>query len=170
MLNKIKLILYYTILYRLPNSRFLNVCSKIRVLYLSKVMNILEYDKGGKIEERVYVSDCSNLKIGKNCRINENVFIQGAFIGNNVLIAPNCSLLSVSHIHKDKDIPIVFQGETDPNPPIIKDNVWLGRNVIVLPGVTIGEGAIVAAGSIVNKDVESFSIYGGVPAKLIKKR
>ena len=170
MFRKIKLVFYYTILYNLPNSRFLNVCSKIRVLYLSKVMNILEYDNGSKIEQGVYVSDCKNISIGINCRINENVFIQGANIGDNVLIAPNCSLLSVSHIHKDKEIPIVFQGETDPNPPILKDNVWLGRNVIVLPGVTIGEGAIVAAGAVVNKDVESFSIYGGVPAKLIKKR
>jgi len=170
MIKSIKLGIYYLIFYNLPNSRFFFLFTRLRVLYVSKVLGILPSCVTSKIEEKVYLSDSKNISIGVNCRINENVFIQGATIGDNVLIAPNCSLLSVSHIHSDRDIPIVFQGETDPNPPIIKDNVWLGRNVIVLPGVTIGEGAIVAAGAIVNKDVESFSIYGGVPAKLIKKR
>ncbi len=170
MLHKIKLTIYYLILYNLPNSRFLSVFSKIRVFYLSKVLDILPYDSQSKIEDKVYISDCSNIKIGRNCRINENVFIQGAFIGNDVLIAPNCSLLSVSHIHKDKKTPIIQQGETKPNPPIIEDNVWIGRNVVVLPGVTISKGSIIGAGAIVNKDVEPYSIYAGVPAKLIKRR
>jgi len=170
MLKKIGLLFYYTVLFRLPNSRYLNFCSKIRVWYLAKFMNVLEYSRLSKIEERVYISDCSNLKIGANCRINENVFIQGAYIGDNVLIAPNCSLLSVSHIHEKRDVPIVFQGNTAPNPPIIKDNVWLGRNVIVLPGITIGEGVIVAAGTIVNKDLKPFGVYGGVPVRFIKDR
>ena len=154
----------------MPNSRFLSVFSKIRVFYLSKVLDILPYDSQSKIEDKVYISDCSNIKIGRNCRINENVFIQGAFIGNDVLIAPNCSLLSVSHIHKDKKTPIIQQGATKPNPPIIEDNVWIGRNVVVLPGVTISKGSIIGAGAIVNKDVEPYSIYAGVPAKLIKRR
>lgn len=170
MLHKLKLIFYYSILYNLPNSRFFFLFSNLRVLYLSKVLDIMPYDSLSKIEERVYISDCSNIKIGSNCRINENVFIQGAFIGNDVLIAPNCSLLSVSHIHKDRHISIIQQGETQPDPPVIEDNVWLGRNVVVLPGVKIGEGSIIGAGAIVNKDVEPFSIYGGVPAKLIKRR
>ena len=170
MFKKIKLGFYYTILYNLPNSRFVDLCSKLRVFYLSRFLGVMPYDKLSKIEEHVYISDCSNVKIGNNCRINENVFIQCAFIGDNVLIAPNCSLLSTSHIHNNIEIPIVMQGETDPNPSVIENNVWLGRNVVVLPGVTIGEGAIIAAGAIVNKDVESFTIYGGVPARLIKKR
>ena len=53
---------------------------------------------------------------------------------------------------------------------VIGDDVWIGANAVILPGVTIGEGSVIAAGSIVNKDVEPFSIVGGVPAKVIKMR
>ena len=170
MVKKIKLSLYYLILYNLPNSRFLNLFSKMRVFYLSKILRIMKYDRSSKIEERVYISDCKNIRIGQNCRINENVFIQGAYIGNNVLIAPNTSILSTTHIHNNINIPIVHQGETQPSPVTIKDGVWLCRNVVVLPGLCIGEGSIIAAGSVVTKDVKPYSIYGGVPAKFIKKR
>jgi len=170
MLRKIKLVFYYTVLYNLPNSRFIAIASKLRVFYLSKALKVLPFDINSKVEEKVYLSDCSNICIGQNCRVNENVFIQGAIIGDDVLIAPNCSILSVTHLHSKIDVPIVNQGDSHPNPPIIKNNVWLGRNVIVLPGVTIGEGAIIAAGAIVNKDVKPYSVYGGVPAKFIKWR
>jgi len=53
---------------------------------------------------------------------------------------------------------------------IIEDDVWLGRNAIVMPGIKIGRGSIIGAGSVVTKDVEPFSVMGGVPATLIKKR
>ena len=53
---------------------------------------------------------------------------------------------------------------------IIEDDVWIGRNAIVMPGIKIGKGSIIGAGSVVTRNVESFSVVGGVPAKLIKKR
>jgi acetyltransferase-like isoleucine patch superfamily enzyme len=53
---------------------------------------------------------------------------------------------------------------------IIEDDVWLGRNVIVMPGVIIGQGSIVGAGSVITKDVEPYSVMGGIPATLIRKR
>ncbi|MBT0607160.1 acyltransferase [Aequorivita echinoideorum] len=130
----------------------------------------MPYSKLSKIEHNVYLSTGKNIKMGHNCRINENVFIQGAYIGNNVLIAPNVSILSVSHNHENIEIPIVDQGDTLPNPPTIKDNVWLGRNVVVMPGIVIGEGAIVGAGAVVTKNVDPYIIVGGVPAKFIKNR
>lgn len=118
----------------------------------------------------MYLSNTNGISIGFNCRINENVFIQQAVIGNNVLIAPNVAILSVSHNHGSLEIPIVDQGDTEPNPPIIKDGVWLGRNVVVMPGIMIGEGAIVGAGAVVTKNVEPNTVVGGVPAKFIKTR
>ncbi|WP_443634531.1 acyltransferase [Candidatus Marifrigoribacter sp. Uisw_064] len=130
----------------------------------------MPYDKKSKVECGVYISNAKGLKIGNNCRINENVFIQEATIGNNVLIAPNVVIISVSHNHEKLDIPIVDQGDTTPNPPIIENGVWLARNVVIMPGITIGEGAIVGAGAIVTKDVKPFTIVGGVPAKFIKER
>lgn len=170
MFRKISLALYYIFFYNLPHSRFLSFTSIWRVWYVSKVLKLMPFDKQSKIEYNVYLSNARGITIGYNCRINENVFIQQATIGNNVLIAPNVAILSVSHNHENLEIPIVNQGDTEPNPPIIKDGVWLGRNVVIMPGITIGEGAIVGAGAVVTKDVAPFTIVGGVPAKLIKSR
>ncbi|MDQ7916543.1 acyltransferase [Mesonia sp. MT50] len=170
MFHKLKLFLYYAFIQHLPHSRLLGFSNTIRVGYVSKVLKIMPYDKQSKLEPKVYLSNAKGTKIGYNCRINENVFIQQAIIEDEVLIAPHVAILSTSHTHDRIDISIVNQGDTKPNPPIIKKGAWLGRNVVVLPGVTVGEGAIVAAGAIVNKDVAAFTIVGGVPAKFIKNR
>lgn len=170
MYRKLALAIYYALFYNLPHSRFLSFTSGMRVWYISKILKLMPFDKNSKIEYNVYLSNGIGITIGNNCRINENVFIQQATIGNNVLIAPNVAILSVSHNHENLDIPIVEQGDTMPNPPVIKDGVWLGRNVVILPGIIIGEGAIVGAGAVVTKNVEPFSVVGGVPAKFIKSR
>lgn len=84
-------------------------------------------------------------------------------IGDNVKIAEGVKIRdSDNHSIKGKE------GE-DTKPIIIKDNVWIGMNAIILKGVTIGEGAIVAAGAVVNKDVPAHALVGGVPAKVIKE-
>ena len=170
MFRKISYALYYSFFFHLPHSRYVGLMNRWRVWYVSKVLKLMPYDKRSVIEPNVYLSDGKETKIGRNCRINENVFIQQATIGNNVLIAPNCAILSVSHNHENMAIPIVDQGDTQPKPPIIGNNVWLGRNVVVMPGIKIGEGAIVGAGAVVTKDVEPFVVVGGVPARFIKSR
>ncbi|EKF9746179.1 acyltransferase [Vibrio cholerae] len=108
--------------------------------------------------------------MGDGCEINENVFIQSAIIGSNVLIAPNVSILSTSHEYMDKNILIKEQGSTLSNPPNIGDDVWIGRSVIIMPGVYIGKGAVIGAGSIVTKNVDDYDVVAGVPARIIKKR
>ncbi len=65
---------------------------------------------------------------------------------------------------------MILQGEKKGINPIIEDDVWIGRNAIIMPGVRIGKGSIVGAGAVVTKNVEPYSIVGGVPAKLIRKR
>ncbi len=118
----------------------------------------------------VYIGRGNKVKFGSGCRINENVYLEQVDIGNDVLIAPNVSILSRMHEYSRIDIPISLQGYKKERKVTIGDNVWLGRNVIVLPGVKIGEGAIVGAGAVVTKDVKSHSIVGGVPAKEIATR
>lgn len=169
-MHKIKLVIYYLIIQYLPHSRLIKAFNNLRILYLSKVLKIMVYDNKSYFERKIYLGNGNNIKIGKHCEINENVFIQGAIIGDYVMIAPNVSLLSNMHIHKSIDKPMILQGKELGKKVIIEDDVWIGRNVIVMPGVTIGEGSIVAAGAVVNKNIKPYSIYGGVPAKFIKNR
>ena len=68
------------------------------------------------------------------------------------------------------DIPMRGQGSTPARKVTVSSDVWIGARVIILPGVTIGQGAIIAAGAVVTKDVPPFSVVGGVPARVIKFR
>ena len=167
---RIKLLFYYLFVRNLPHSRYFKFFNTLRVFYVSKVLGIMNWDKRTYFENGIYIGKGRNLTIGKCCEINENVFIQGAKIGDFVMIAPGVCLLANMHNHEDPNVPMVFQGKKIGTPVIIGDDVWLGRNVIVMPGVKIGKGSIIAAGAVVTKDVPEYSIFGGVPAKLIKKR
>lgn len=107
-----------------------------------------------------------NVFIGRNTYIG--VF-QPITIGEFVEIGAYCYVISANHCYKSRDRPIVKQGFVGA-PIVIEDDVWLGTHVVVLPGVTIGKGAIVAAGSVVNKDIPAYEVWGGIPAKFIKHR
>jgi len=169
-MKKLLIVIYYVFFFHLPNSRYLKITSKLRVWYLSKILGVMEPDRNSRVQNNVYIGDGCSVKIGRECQINENVFIQGANIGNFVMIAPNVSILNSTHKYDRTDIPMCRQGEERKINPIIGDDVWIGRNAVIMPGVRIGDGAIIASGAIVTKDVETFSVVGGVPAKLIRKR
>ena len=114
------------------------------------------------------------IEIGNNVSVNYNVNINSSedgkiIIGNDVLIASNVVIRASSHVYLDRENPIRTQGHKSSYINIC-DDVWIGSNVTILPGVTIGRGSIIAAGSVVNKNVEEYSIYGGVPAFFLKKR
>ena len=170
MVHKFKIAIYYCIIYYLPHSRLARISNKLRLWYVCKVLKIMHSHPANYFENRVYIGDGRRVNIGYNCHINENVFIQGANIGNYVMIAPDVAILSKSHKHDDLLIPMVNQGETKEEIPVIEDNVWIGRRAIILPGLRLGSGCIVAAGAVVTKDIPPNSIVGGVPAKLIRKR
>ena len=112
------------------------------------------------------------LDIGNNVGISQNCYIQVrgfVRIGNNVIFGPNVSIFSENHNFSSIDQFINEQGETRKGVNI-EDGVWIGSGSIILDGVTIGRNSIIAAGSVVNKNVPPNSIFGGVPAKLIKTR
>nr|WP_317043564.1 DapH/DapD/GlmU-related protein [Flavobacterium phragmitis] len=149
----------------------MKVTNKIRLWYLKNILKVLNCSADCIIEEGVYISTgIDKVSIGHHTHINENVFIQAAKIGNYVLIAPNVCLLSNSHVTSRIDIPMMLQGMTSNDPVIVEDDVWIGRNVVVMPGCKIGTGSIIGAGAIVTKNIPPFSIAVGVPAKVIKKR
>lgn len=112
------------------------------------------------------------LIIGDNVGIAQNCFIQvrgKVTIGNNVIFGPGVSVYSENHNYSNLEVPISQQGENRKG-VIIGDGVWLGAGSTILDGVNIGSNSIVAAGSVVTKDVPPFTIAGGVPAKILKYR
>ena len=114
------------------------------------------------------------IEIGDGCRFNSDCMINADCggeirLGQQVILGPNVLMRASNHRFSRKDIPICQQGHT-PGKIIIDDDVWIGANVVLLPNVHIGCGAIVGAGAVVNKDVDSYTIVGGVPAKRIGKR
>lgn len=117
----------------------------------------------------------TNLEIDDNSDIGLNARIAGLdnggrlIIGKNVMMAPEVTILTLKHNYHRKDIPMKEQGFTD-SEVVIEDDVWIGFGVIVLPGVRLGKGSIVGAGSVVTKDVDPYTIVGGVPATFIKSR
>ncbi len=124
--------------------------------------------KGLKIGPNVTLS-WENV-IGDNVTINANCKLQGCRIDDYALIAPECYCVIRNHEYRAPDIPIVNQGYTTECPPHIGRDVWIGARVLLLPGITLGEGSIIAAGAVVNSDTEPYSIVGGVPAKRIGYR
>ncbi len=109
--------------------------------------------------------------IGDNVSINRNTVVRGFFrIGNDVAIAPNCTIIGANHNFDKIDVPIKKQGSSNRGGVVIEDNVWIGANCVVLDGVTIGRGCVIGAGSIVTKSIPPYSIAVGNPCKVIKSR
>lgn len=94
----------------------------------------------------------------------------GVSIGRYTMLAQNVQIIGDDHIFDLVGVPATFSGRPILRKTKIERDVWIGANSIVLVGVTIGDGSIVAAGSVVTKDIPPFSVVGGVPAKVIKKR
>lgn len=113
----------------------------------------------------------SSVSIGDDSGIGYRARILGeVFIGNDVMMGPDVLIMTRNHRFDSTKIPMRIQGFSEERPVTIEDDVWIGDSCIILPGVTIGRGSIVGAGSVVTKNVEPFSIVGGNPAKLIRYR
>lgn len=123
----------------------------------------------------VIYSDCemrnpSELNIGKGSVIGNGAILDaraGITIGNNVVLASNVSIWTLQHDYRDPEFRCLPEHY---GPVTINDRAWIGPNVVILHDVVIGEGAVVAAGAVVTKDVPPFTLVGGVPAKAIGKR
>ena len=112
------------------------------------------------------------LEIGNNVGIAQNCFIQvrgKVTIGNDVMFGPGVSIFSEDHGFSDTDIPMIEQPEIRKG-VTIENDVWIGARAVILDGVTIGKGSIIAAGSIVKSSVPPYSIVVGVPGKVLRSR
>lgn len=165
----------YRVIYALYQMVALNWPSRFGGVFLRSILCQTVYDKCGK-----------NLVVHKGAQVCR----KNMFVGNNVQIGPNCSIMSTGSLTLEDDVliapdvlivgdthrfdsrekPIKDQGWYESEPVLIKSGVWIGARVIVLPGVTVGAGGILAAGAVVTKDVPDFAIVGGSPASVIKYR
>lgn len=151
----------------LPESRHLGFAKLIRNFFGRKIM--LECDSSANIERyAIFGRQCS---IGRNSSIGVKCELYGPVeIGNDVMMGPEVVIYTSGHEHSRKDVPMIQQGGTDDKKVVIKDDCWIGRRAIVMPGVTIEKGCIIGAGAVVTKSTDPYSVWGGGPAKKIKDR
>jgi acetyltransferase-like isoleucine patch superfamily enzyme len=160
--------------------RIIYACNETRKLLVQlnaasdgkESMNLLRKITGVDVDATTMIFPPFQVNYGKNTRIGKNVFINfdctfldlgGITIEDGVLIAPKVSLLSEGHPISPSERQSLVPGHI-----YIKRNAWIGAGATILPGVTIGENAVVASGAVVSKDVPANTIVGGVPAKTIK--
>ncbi|MCF8020109.1 MAG: acyltransferase [Vallitaleaceae bacterium] len=165
------LVLYYMIGKRMPASDgFLTFgAKKIRAFLVKRI-----FDKVGQdvnIEKNVFFGKGAGISIGDRSGIGLNARIQGPLtIGKYVMMGPDVIIYTRNHDIQNTSVPMIDGGETPPRAVVIEDDVWIGARAIILPGVRIGQGAVVGAGAVVTKDVDNYAIIGGVPAKIIGHR
>lgn len=159
--------LYYRVGIHLKSSVQSSRAMKIRYWLASRFIEEcgknVNFEHGAQFNPQLHIGN--NSGVGKNCVVSGETYI-----GNDVMMGPDCIMYSYSHAHDRLDIPMNLQGFEKPTPIHIGDDVWIGARVIVLPGVTIGSHCIVGAGAVVTKDVPDYAIVGGVPAKVLRMR
>lgn len=164
--------LYLTIGHLFPNNgsslRILGAIGKwfrrlSAKLILEKCGKGVNVYKNASFSSKVQLGDYSDL--GNNCKIQGTTVI-----GKHVMMATDCYIWTMNH--KTEIVPgqTWLSGVTPEKKVVIDNGVWIGSRVTILPGVHIGEGAIVGAGAVVTKDVPPYSIVGGNPARVIKYR
>lgn len=129
----------------------------------------LRLGKGTKIQSGLRVMNPEKVSIGAHCDFGHSVFITGGGgvrIGDWVGLGPDVKVWSVNHRFDDPDKPWLLQGWKR-DPVVIEDDVWLGANAFVMPGVTIGKGAVVSACTLVNKSIPPYAIVAGNPCRVL---
>lgn len=173
---------FYSILYHLtgwmfPDSYlYLNILGKKKHIKLGLyyrrflISNIIQncgkeinIERFAKISKNISIGDYSG--IGKKCSVAPYTTI-----GKHVMMGPEVIMYSRNHNIGRTDIPMCEQGFKDFEPISIGNDVWIGRRVIILPGVNIGEGSVIGAAAVVAKDIPPYSIAVGNPAKVIRNR
>lgn len=132
------------------------------------------FDSHGKninIEKGADFGRGTGISIGDNSGIGVRCVVRGPLeMGNDIMMGPDVQIMTGRHNTERTDIPMNQQGFLPDEKVTIKDDVWIGARVIIMPGVTIGKGTIIGAGAVVTKDVPDYAVVAGVPAKVIKFR
>lgn len=138
--------------------------------YLSFSSRAKVFNRNTYIGSGVILKNINNMQVGENFSLHDFCYVDavgGITVGDNVSIAHGSSLISFNHTWDAADLPIKYN-PIKAAPIVIGDDVWIGCGVRIMPGVNIGRRSIIAAGSVVVKDVPASTIVGGVPAEVIK--
>ena len=127
-----------------------------------------------RIHSRASLRNAQNIYLGKNVRITMDCCIWAGenskiIFGDDVLVGPGVKIICSNHGTELNGIPMSLQSRTEKD-IIIGNDVWIGANSVLVSGVKVNDGAIIAAGSVVTKEVPSETMVGGIPAKIIKHR
>ena len=110
------------------------------------------------------------ISIGSGSGLGVNCSVHGPLrIGDNVMMGPEVTILTHTHNIERTDIPMGLQGVRVAE-VVVGNDVWIGMRVVIMPGVKVGNGAVLGSCAVVTKDVPDFAVVGGVPAKIIKYR
>lgn len=178
MLEKKEYISYNDMIFKDINStleRTAKLATDLNIGYKNpkEIRKVLEDITENKIDESTTVLLPFNTDFGARIKLGKDIFINkccmfvdlgGIELEDNVLIGPEVKILSVNHpLDPSKRRDVILKSVK------VKKNAWVGAGSTICPGVTIGENSVIAAGSVVTKDVPDNTVYGGVPAKFIKK-
>ncbi len=163
----VSLEVFSQIIFTLPRYRFFNFLKTVYLRFLgAKVGRAVVYYSG------VRIFPGFGIEVGDDVDFARGVIVTtsgGLFIGNRVLIGYGTHILTSNH-RVPKNRGKIFYSGHDRKKVSISDDVWIGANCTILPGVSVGQGAVIAAGSVVTKDVPPYSIVAGVPSKVIRLR
>ncbi len=165
--KKVCFLLYKLTASWLPISRRSRFSKWLRRFWARRILK--SCGKNVNIERNAFFT--AELSIGDNSGVGINCEINGPVtIGNDVMMGPEVVIYTSGHEYGRTDIPMQQQGLTQVRSVVIGNDVWIGRRAIIMPGVTVGDGAVIGAGAVVTKDVPAYCVVGGVPAKVIKRR
>lgn len=145
----------------------LSVGDRLRIAVLSRFL--AELGEGTVIRDGIRISNPEKVRIGANCNIATGAVIKGGggvTLGDFVGLGPDCKIWSVNHRYQDPDTPWLKQGY-ERVPVVIEDDVWVGANCFVMPGCTIGRGAIISAGTVLMKSVPAYALVAGNPGRVV---
>ena len=171
-MNKKTVKKFYILIYKLsakwmPISGRSKTAKFLRGWFGKKIMisvgRQVNIERGATFSTQCSLGDYSG--IGVKCELHGPVFI-----GKYVNMGPEVVIYTVNHKTDRTDIVMQMQGYTEPRPVTIEDDVWIGRRVIILPGVIIGKGSVIGAGAVISKSIPPYSVAVGNPAVIVKSR
>lgn len=164
-------VLYYGFARWLPPSYVLGGRLAQKIRYLVCRPCFARCGKQVNVEAGAFFHSGAQISIGHNSGIGCRARIMGRVtIGDHVMMGEDVLILTRNHRFDDISIPMGVQGFAEEKPVHIGNDVWIGSRVVILAGVTVGDGAILAASAVVTKDVAPYAIVGGNPARVIRFR